>query len=92
MKRIQATVEMADGTQFTIRVLPVDVVALERAYGVGMAKLEAEGAILTEHAMFMAWHALTRSGQWSGDLDSFINQVAYVEDEQEPPTPTPPVQ
>ncbi len=90
-KRMQATVEMVDGTEFTVRVLPVDVVAMERHYGVGIAKLEKAGEVLTEHAMFMAWKALVRTGQWSGDLESFIEQVAAVEDEeQEPAVPSHP--
>ena len=90
-KRMLATVEMVDGTEYSVRVLPVDVVAMERHYGVGLAKLEKDGGLLIEHAMFMAWKALVRTGQWSGDLDSFIEQVASVDDEQaEAPVPSHP--
>lgn len=89
-KHMQATVEMADGSEYTVRILPVDVVAFERHYGIGVAKLEAAGDLLTEHAMYMAWHALARTGQWSGDLESFIEQVASVEDEAEAPVPSHP--
>lgn len=89
-KQMLATVEMVDGTEYTVRVLPVDVVAFERHYGVGIAKLEAAGELLTEHAMFMAWKALARTGQWSGDLESFIEQVAAVEDQAEAPVPSHP--
>ena len=40
--------------------------------------------------MFMAWKALCRTGQWSGDLESFIEQVASVDDEAEAPVPAHP--
>jgi hypothetical protein len=98
-KRITSTVEMADGTEYSIRVMPGDVVRMERHYGVSMAKLTATDAdghplgdgILTEHAMFMAWSALSRTGEWSGDFESFIDQVALVEDNSpEAPTPSQP--
>lgn len=89
-KHMLATVELADGTEYTVRILPVDVVAFERHYGVGLAKLEAAGDLLTEHAMFMAWKALVRTSQWSGDLESFIEQVASVEDQAEAPIPSHP--
>lgn len=90
-KRIDTTVELVDGRTFTVRVLPVDVVAFERHYKIGVAKLEKDDAMLTEHAMFMAWRALTRTGQWSGDFDTFVDQVAGVEDDSGPADPTPPV-
>lgn len=100
-KRIRSTVEMADGTMFDIRVMPGDVVRMERHYGVSLAKLSATDddgrplgdGVLTEHAMFMAWSALTRTGDWSGDFESFLDQVAVVEDvAPEAPTPSPPAQ
>lgn len=98
-KRINATVEMADGTTYTVRVMPGDVMRMERHYKVSMAKLSATDdkgnltgdGVLVEHAMYMAWSALVRTGEWSGDFDTFMDQVAVVEDEEpEPPTPFPP--
>jgi hypothetical protein len=88
--RIVTTVEMVDGTVHEIRVLPLDIVRMERHYGVGLAKLANNGDMLTEHVMFMAWSALTRLGIWSGDLESFIEQVAEIPDPPAGPDPSTP--
>jgi hypothetical protein len=77
MSRITCTVELADGTVHAdIRVLPLDIVRMERHYGVGLAKLEKDHSMLTEHGCYLAWSALTRSGKWSGDFETFLEQVA----------------
>ena len=96
MSRITCNVELVDGTMHAdIRVLPIDIVKMERHYGVGLAKLEKDGSVLTEHACYLAWSALTRSQKWSGDFDTFLEQVAdasppEVADEAVVPSPPAP--
>jgi hypothetical protein len=92
-KRITTTVEMADGTLFEgIRVIPFDVVRLEREYSMSLAKVTGEQGpgLLMEHAMFLAWSALTRLKLWTGDLDEFMEQVAEVAEPEEQESPSPP--
>ena len=92
MSRITCTVELVDGSLFEqIRILPLDIVRMERHYQVGVAKLEKEGTMLTEHGAYLAWSALTRTGQWSGDFDTFMEQLADASPpEGDLPDPTSP--
>lgn len=52
---------------------PFDLVAFERKFAIGVSELM--GDFRLEHTLFIAWHALKRTGQYDGDFEAFLNDV-----------------
>lgn len=73
------TVAYEDGTAVTVHLGPKDYVAFERQYGVGVGVLAKEETVRVEYLYFLAWSALSRTGQEKRVFDDFLGAVIDVE-------------
>jgi len=92
-----ARVVMTDGTTYVdVKMIPGDLVALERQFGIRAPQLQKEQAGL-EHYCFMAWRPLHRTGKTGLSFDEFCDQVEDIDIEEMTANtklsagPTPPV-
>lgn len=60
-----------DGREVDATIIAADRIAAERHFKLPMSQLGSD-----EHAFFLAWKALSRSGEESRDFDAFSNVVA----------------
>ena len=70
---------------------PFDIVAFERQFHVSASSLANDAHV--EHALFLAWHALKRTGKTALPFEGFLTQVDDFEGEEvplevAPPTPS----
>jgi hypothetical protein len=61
---------------------PIDIVAFERHFHMGAAALGADPHV--EHALFLAWNALKRTGKVVLPFDAFLAEVDDFESEKVP--------
>ena len=72
------------GENHTITTAPVDVVAFERAFGMGMGKAFTKVDDLhLEYQSWIAWHAMKRQGKTSEDFEAWLNGLEQIFDEPE---------
>jgi len=86
MRRLQGTVEMADGTTFEYETRTADYVRFEhvgRKHGWG-----GVGANPALWEAFTAWAALNRTAQYAGTWDEFLTDAVTVDARQVPVPPT----
>lgn len=83
----QITLKVA-GETLTAVLLPVDHVAFERKYGMGMGAFAEDPHV--EYIIWLAWHALKRTmnGQIPAVFDDFLAQVEDLEDPDDAEVPT----
>lgn len=67
------------GTPQTVTIAPVDIVAFERAFGIGFGKAfgNAEEMRL-EHQLWMAWSASKRTGSTTESFDAWMAEVEEI--------------
>lgn len=88
-------VVMTDGTTYAdVKMVPGDIVALERQYGIRAPELNENTAGL-EHFLFLAWRPLHRTGRTGLSFDEFCDQVEDIDLDKMTAnpalSPTPPV-
>jgi hypothetical protein len=66
---------------------PGDLVRFERKYGMAAGRIETDPRI--EYVMFLAWTALTRTGQETLEFDEFLDVVDSTQEDVDPPLPPP---
>jgi hypothetical protein len=80
-------VKYSDGREVEATAKPVDIMAFERVYRVSFMQFSEENPM--EHAWFLAWAPLKRTGQDPRDFDAFMADVDSIEVvPEEPPGPT----
>lgn len=83
------TVQTDAGTQ-EVRTKPVDLIRLERHFGMSIAEVFVGGQPKLDHIYYLAWSALRRTGQDVGEYEDWLETVEEVEfdaDEESEPAP-----
>lgn len=76
-----------DGRTVTVTARPIDVVAFERKFEMGIAKAFHADHMRVESAMWLLWHALSRDGE-VGDFNEWLETVEeFGEGEVAPSVP-----
>lgn len=91
MLDLSIAVTLEDGTTYPgAKMLPGDIVAFERQFGISSMALNDDNACL-EHMMFLAWRPLHRKNMYGGTFDEFCDLVTDIDVTKgtaEAPTPT----
>lgn len=74
------------GKEVTATTKPIDIMEYERRYGVSFMQF-GEGTPL-EHAWFLAWAPLHRTGQDPRDFDAFMSDVDSIDVVEDKVVPT----
>ena len=77
------------GAPVEVTTTPFDVVAFERAYGLGFGKaFAAVDALRMEHQLWLAWHAHKRSGGTQEEFEGWMLGLdEFGQPEAEAPAP-----
>lgn len=78
---MKLTVERTDGSSKTLPVLPVTIVAYERNFSQGIGSFSAD--LRMERLYWLAWDSEKRSGVVVKPFDSWLEDIASVEAEDE---------
>lgn len=74
--KLELVIQYADGTEKTVTVKAVDIVAFEQHFDMSMSRLEKE--IRMTHLFFLAHHAQKRTGETKDDFDKWLDGVDNV--------------
>ena len=74
--KLELVIQYADGTEKTVTVKAVDIVAFEQHFDMSMSRLEKE--IRMTHLFFMAHQAQKRTGETKDDFDKWLDGVDNV--------------
>jgi len=74
--KLELVIQYADGTEKTVTVKAVDIVAFEQNFDMSMSRLEKE--IRMTHLFFMAHQAQKRTGDTKDDFDKWLDGVDNV--------------
>ena len=79
MMRMALQVEQLDGRVQHVMVAAPDLIAFERQYDKAMSVL---GTGRIEYLFYVAWRALTRTGQTTLDFDAWCDTVGEISDDE----------